>query len=86
MNFRVQRFVHSVVKLISKNHYTCSEQQLYAAKIKNSTIVCTNHLTPEIKLHLITEKCKLWHLPADQCEFNDPFWAFYWPGGQAISR
>lgn len=66
-------------------HYSSSEQ-FYAQQIKNSTIVCTNHLTPEIKLHLITEQCKLWHLPADQCQFVDPFWAFYWPGGQAISR
>lgn len=73
------------MKMISKNYYTYSEQ-LYATQIKNLTTICTNHLTPEIKLHLITDQCKSWHSPADQCEFDDPFWAFYWPGGQAISR
>jgi len=73
------------IKTHIKNYYTPSEQ-IYAAQIKNTTVICTNHLTPEIKLHLITEQCKLWHLPIDQCLFNDPFWAFYWPGGQAISR
>jgi len=67
-------------------HYCTTSEQSYVAQILNATVVCTNHLTPEIKLHLITEQCKLWHLPADQCQFDDPFWAFYWPGGQAISR
>lgn len=81
---RFQSVVHSL-KMCIKNYCTLSEQ-VYATQIKNATVVCTNHLTPEIKLHLITEQCKLWHLPVDQCQFNDPFWAFYWPGGQAISR
>lgn len=76
--------LHSI-KTIFKRYYTTSEL-LYTAQIKNTTVVCQNHLTPEIKLHLITAQCELWHLPADQCQFVDPFWAFYWPGGQAISR
>lgn len=73
------------MKIISKSYCTHSEQY-YAEQIKNATVECTNHLTPEIKLHLITEQCKLWHSPVYECQFNDPFWAFYWPGGQAISR
>lgn len=84
MNARFQFTKHSL-KMIFK-HYCSTSEQAYMAQILNATVVCTNHLTPEIKLHLITEQCKLWHLPADQCQFDDPFWAFYWPGGQAISR
>ncbi|XP_037912019.1 electron transfer flavoprotein beta subunit lysine methyltransferase-like isoform X2 [Hermetia illucens] len=53
-------------------------------------MISKNHLTPEISLHLITSECKLFHEPV--CEGtervfdNDPFWGFYWPGGQALSR
>ncbi|VVC25624.1 Hypothetical protein CINCED_3A024191 [Cinara cedri] len=83
MNVRLQFIVNSM-KTIFKNY--CTPSELYAKKIKDLTVISTNHLTPEIKLYLITEQCKLWHSPADQCEFDDPFWAFYWPGGQAISR
>lgn len=81
---RFPNVINSVKTIISKNYCTCNE--LYATQIRNATVVCTDHLTPEIKLHLITKKCQLWHSPADQCQFEDPFWAFYWPGGQAISR
>lgn len=54
--------------------------------IHKYTVISTDHLTPEIKLHIITPKCTLWHIPADDSPFRDPYWAFYWPGGQAISR
>lgn len=74
-----------LITKICKN-YCSSSEQLYATQIKNATVVCTNHMTPEIKLHLITKECKLWYLPVSHCPFDDPFWAFYWPGGQAISR
>lgn len=84
MNVRYRSII-GFMKTIFKNYCTHSEQY-YAKEIKNATVVCTNHLTPEIKLHLITEECQLWHSPANECQFNDPFWAFYWPGGQAISR
>lgn len=54
--------------------------------IHKYTVISTDHLTPEIKLHIITPKCTLWHIPADDSPFRDPYWAFYWPGGQSISR
>ncbi|XP_025408191.1 electron transfer flavoprotein beta subunit lysine methyltransferase-like isoform X3 [Sipha flava] len=84
MNLRCQK-IKNYAKTVF-NSYCSSNELLYATQIKNTTTVCTNHLTPEIKLYLINDQCKLWHLPVDQCPFNDPFWAFYWPGGQAISR
>lgn len=57
--------------------------------ITKETESTTNHLTPELKLHLITEKCRLFHSTSDQLSshpFVDPFWGFYWPGGQAVTR
>ena len=43
-------------------------------------------MTPEIALHLITRNCRLWHGKGDDSPFTDPFWAFYWPGGQVLTR
>lgn len=57
-----------------------------ARLIKQHTVISTDHMTPEIKLHLITPLCELWTASADNIPFNDPFWAFYWPGGQALAR
>ncbi|XP_030846997.1 electron transfer flavoprotein beta subunit lysine methyltransferase-like, partial [Strongylocentrotus purpuratus] len=54
--------------------------------ITRHTQATRDHLTPEIELRLITRECPLWHETTDQCPFTDPFWAFYWPGGQALTR
>lgn len=54
--------------------------------IARHTQATRDHLTPEIELRLITRECPLWHETTDQCPFTDPFWAFYWPGGQALTR
>ncbi|XP_050541945.1 electron transfer flavoprotein beta subunit lysine methyltransferase-like isoform X2 [Daktulosphaira vitifoliae] len=79
--------VLNLLKCVCTNKvYYCKYHKGIPRKIIETTVLSTKHLTPEIKLYLITEKCKLWNAPSDQCEFEDPFWAFYWPGGQAISR
>lgn len=54
--------------------------------IFEETRVSQEHLTPELSLHLITPACPLWTAPPHLVPFPDPFWAFYWPGGQAVSR
>ena len=54
--------------------------------IQLHTKISRNHLTPEIALHLITPDCHLWNAPVEKCPFTEPFWAFYWPGGQALTR
>ena len=54
--------------------------------IRSHTDVSVDHMTPEIRLHLITEGCDLWRAGEDQAVFHDPYWAFYWPGGQALTR
>lgn len=51
-----------------------------------NTIVSNESLTPEINLHLITIASPLWMSTPDACPLPDPYWAFYWPGGQGLSR
>ncbi|XP_058178844.1 electron transfer flavoprotein beta subunit lysine methyltransferase-like [Anopheles ziemanni] len=63
-------------------------------KILSNTVLSRQHLTPEIALHLITPQCDIYHRPvgAGETDTNafpfpmDPFWGFYWPGGQALTR
>ncbi|XP_036330394.1 electron transfer flavoprotein beta subunit lysine methyltransferase-like isoform X2 [Rhagoletis pomonella] len=59
--------------------------------ILQETKISRDHLTPEIALYLITPDCRLFNEPVPSIDSSimfktDPFWAFYWPGGQAISR
>lgn len=59
------------------------------AFIEANTAIATPPLLPEVRLRLATEVTPLWqasekllhdeHLPP-------PFWAFAWPGGQAVAR
>lgn len=61
---------------------------LYRDLIANNTeITRENTLTPEIQLHLITPNCDLWTADEDDNTFKDyPYFAFYWAGGQGLSR
>lgn len=46
-------------------------------------------LTPEIALHLASDATPLWHATAARLAdtgIEPPFWAFAWPGGQALAR
>ena len=45
-------------------------------------------MVPEVRLHLATEVTPLWQATAaDLAGWDDsPFWAFAWPGGQALAR
>ncbi|KAK1789805.1 hypothetical protein P4O66_015685 [Electrophorus voltai] len=53
---------------------------------ENTEIVKGNSLTPEISLRLFTTKCRFWTEKPELWPFPEPFWAIYWPGGQALSR
>ena len=58
-------------------------------EIQRNTVVSRDHLTPGLPLHLITKDCEIYHRPhSEQTKVFplDPFWGFYWPGGQAVSR
>ena len=57
--------------------------------IAANTTVDRPALVPEIALHLATEVTPLWHATADRLAAagaEPPFWAFAWPGGQALAR
>lgn len=46
-------------------------------------------LVPQIRLHQASEPLALWQraeLAAGQSGLEPPFWAFAWPGGQALAR
>ncbi|XP_059916838.1 electron transfer flavoprotein beta subunit lysine methyltransferase [Gadus macrocephalus] len=54
--------------------------------VENTEIVGEDSLTPEIKLRLLTAKCRFWHANPVLWPLPDPYWAIYWPGGQALAR
>jgi predicted nicotinamide N-methyase len=57
--------------------------------IRANTAIATPSLVPEIKLHLATEVTPLWHATEATLETSQlppPYWAFAWPGGQALAR
>jgi len=46
-------------------------------------------LVPEIRLHLATEVTPLWQATEsllEKSQLPPPYWAFAWPGGQALAR
>ncbi len=60
-----------------------------AAFILTQTKPATAPLVPEITLHLATEITPIWQATESWCHTNNaepPFWAFAWPGGQALAR
>ncbi len=57
--------------------------------ILSQTVAAAPPLCPELRLRLITDDCPLWTAGAADLErlgMPDPFWAFAWPGGQALAR
>jgi predicted nicotinamide N-methyase len=59
------------------------------AFIRAQTTLVAPPLTPEIRLHLATEITPIWEATeASLAAMNlpPPYWAFAWPGGQALTR
>jgi predicted nicotinamide N-methyase len=59
------------------------------AFIRANTAIGTPALAPEIKLHLASEVTPLWHATEATLatsQLPPPYWAFAWPGGQALAR
>lgn len=57
--------------------------------IETHTIVDAPPLVPEVRLHLSTDVTPLWQATQDVLDglhMPPPFWAFAWPGGQALAR
>ena len=57
--------------------------------IRAHTTIATPPLTPDIPLYLATEITPIWQASEDWLHKNQvepPFWAFAWPGSQALAR
>jgi len=57
--------------------------------VRANTVLGHAPLVPEIVLHLATEITPIWQATEDwlaQRNLDPPFWAFAWPGGQALAR
>jgi len=57
--------------------------------IRAHTVLTHAPLTPEIALHLATEITPIWQASEawlHEKNIEPPFWAFAWPGGQALAR
>ncbi|KAL6474369.1 hypothetical protein MHYP_G00179300 [Metynnis hypsauchen] len=66
--------------------YCKSEKDIMHFISENTEIVRGRSLTPEISLRLFTPKCRFWTERPELWPFPEPFWAIYWPGGQALAR
>lgn len=57
--------------------------------VRDNTTLTTTPLLPEIRLHLATEVTPLWEATEEtlaEKNLPPPYWAFAWPGGQAVAR
>jgi predicted nicotinamide N-methyase len=66
-----------------------SPPQAGEAFIRANTVLTTAPHVPEIQLHLATQITPIWQATETwMAEHNvePPFWAFAWPGGQALAR
>jgi len=60
-----------------------------SAFVRAETILAAPPLVPEIRLHLASEVVPLWEATEETLTrrgLPPPYWAFAWPGGQAIAR
>ncbi len=61
----------------------------HAEFIRARTQLVAPPLVPEVRLHLATEVTPLWLATEAEMQAMNlppPYWAFAWPGGQAVSR
>lgn len=65
---------------------SCLDPKMKVYLEENTEVTSSGSLTPEIQLRLLTPRCKFWWERADLWPYSDPYWAIYWPGGQALSR
>jgi predicted nicotinamide N-methyase len=60
-----------------------------AAFVRANTVLASVTLVPEIALHMASEVVPIWRATEDWLatrNVDPPYWAFAWPGGQALAR
>jgi predicted nicotinamide N-methyase len=60
-----------------------------AAFVRGQTVVGVAPLVPEVRLYLASEITPIWQATEDwlaERNIAPPFWAFAWPGSQALAR
>lgn len=65
---------------------SCDQRQEF---IRQHTVIASPSVVPEIRLHLATEITPLWQANESLLQVKNidpPYWAFAWPGGQALAR
>lgn len=83
----VKRFIElQTLRLRGLSRSSPSDDLIRRFIAENTEVVVGESLTPELKLRLFTPKCRFWSEKPDVWPFDDPYWAIYWPGGQALSR
>lgn len=87
------RYVKLLIKAFGQRKvrrcYSLSCQQHESTRrfiTENTEVAGEQSLTPEVKLRLLTPNCRFWREKPELWPFEDPYWAIYWPGGQALSR
>ena len=62
---------------------------MWRERIRRETRLLPLPTVPELRVHLITPDCRLWHAGEEEAAaagLPEPYWAFAWPGGQALAR
>jgi predicted nicotinamide N-methyase len=57
--------------------------------VRTNTVLAAPPLVPEVRLHLASEVTPLWEATEaalERLQLPPPYWAFAWPGGQALAR
>jgi len=75
--------------LTADRHLRASEPIEAEAFIRTHTMLSSVPLVPELTLHLATAITPIWQATEDWLaarNIDPPFWAFAWPGGQALAR
>ncbi|XP_026166194.1 electron transfer flavoprotein beta subunit lysine methyltransferase isoform X2 [Mastacembelus armatus] len=84
--YDVSRLVKTFLSAFIQTSSSQSDEYVRKFISENTEICGGQSLTPEIRLRLFTPSCRFWRERPELWPFDDPYWAIYWPGGQALSR
>lgn len=74
---------------ISTDASPAANRDALISLVRSNTVLAAVPLVPDLRLHLVTDSCPLWFASEEEAArvgLPEPFWAFAWPGGQALAR